>query len=134
MDVNKDLAMKLWRDVYGNVNYARDCFGTWMYKEAYSNEPVVMKDHQGTGKSYDYSWNVDHIRPKASFSKESDADFLNNYEPMHRQNNLAKSDNYPQFEVNGKKYRVVSNPYGGYGIINSNGVRVDWKKDGRYYR
>ena len=134
MTVDKELAMKLWNDIYGNRRFVKDCFGTWMCRDAYSNEAVSMKDHEGGPKYYDYSWNVDHIRPKSSFANEKDADFLNNFEPMHRQNNLQKSDNYPHFEVNNKKYNIVRNANGGYGIANSNGNRVDWKKDGRYYR
>ena len=104
MTVDKELAMKLWNDVYGNVRFAQDCFGTWMCRDAYSNDVVSMRDHLGSSRHYDYSWNVDHIRPKASYSNENDADDMNNLEPMHRQNNLAKSDNYPYFEIKGKKY------------------------------
>ena len=134
MTVDKELAMKLWNDIFGNVRFAMDCFGTWMCRDAYSNDVVSMRDHQGGTEYYDYSWNVDHIRPKASYLNENEADDMNNLEPMHRQNNLAKSDSYPHFEINGHKYQVVRNSNGGYGIINSNGTRVDWKKDGRFYR
>lgn len=134
MTIDKDLAMKLWKDIFGNVRYAQDCFGTWMCRDAYSNEAVSMKDHLGGSKYYDYSWNVDHIRPKASYSNENEADDLNNFEPMHRQNNLQKSDNFPHFVVNDKQYHVVRNDNGGYGITDSKGRRVDWKKDGRHYR
>ncbi len=133
MMVDKELAMKLWRDVYGDKKYAQDCFGTWMCRDAYSNEVVSMRDHEGGSEYYDYSWNVDYIRPKASYSNENDADDWNNFEPMHRQNNLQKSDNYPHFEIKGEKYQVVRNANGGYGITNSNDVRIDWKKNGRYY-
>lgn len=128
MEVTYELAMKIWNDVFGNVKYAQDCFGTWMCRDAYSNEVVSMKDHLGGNKYYDYSWNIDHIRPKASYSNENEADDNNNYEPMYRQNNLAKSDNYPYFVINNKKYYVVKNEKGGYGIKNSDGIRVDWKK------
>ena len=133
MTIDKETAIKLWNDVFGNVRFAQDCFGTWMCRDAYSNECVSMKDRLGSDKKYDYSWNVDHIRPKASFPNESDADFWNNLEPMHRQNNLAKSDNYPSFSIDGENYSVVRNGYYGYGIVNSSGKRIDWKKDGRYY-
>lgn len=134
MTIDKEFALKLWKDIFGDKRFAKDCFGTWMCRDAYSNECVSMPDHSGGSKMYDYSWNVDHIRPKASFLKESDADFLNNFEPMHRQNNLQKSDDYPNFNINGKKYTIVKNNNGGYGIVNSFDRRVDWKKDGRYYR
>ncbi len=134
MTIDRELAMKLWNDVFGNVKFAQDCFGAWMCKDAYSSEPVSMKDHFGSDKRYDYSWNVDHIRPRASFQNQDDANFLNNFEPMHRQNNLAKSDNYPTFQIGQRKYQVVNNQNGGYGIVDSFGKRIDWKKDGRYYR
>ena len=134
MAIDKKLAMKLWNDIYGNQRFVIDCFGTWICKDAYSNEPVSMKDHLGGSKYYDYSWNVDHIRPKSTFSSESLADNLNNLELIHRQNNLAKSDNYPHFDIGNQKYHVVQDPNGGYGIANSYGIRVDWKKDGRHYR
>ena len=133
MNIDKQTALKIWDDVFGNVRFAQDCFGTWMCRDAYSNECVSMLDPKGSGKKYDYSWNLDHIRPKASFAKETDADFFNNLEPMHRQNNLEKSDNYPHFKIDGSQYKVVSNEKGGYGIVNSFGRRIDWKKDGRYY-
>lgn len=133
MTIDKQLALKLWHDIYGDNRFVRDCFGTWMCRDAYSNEVVSMKDHLGGSKYYDYSWNVDHIRPKSSFINEHDADNLNNFELIHRQNNLQKSDDYPDFTVNNKKYRVVKNVYGGYGIIDSSGARVDWKKNGRHY-
>lgn len=134
MNIDYKFAMKFWNDVFGNVKYAQDCFGTWMCKDAYSNEPVSMKDRNGGNKYYDYSWNIDHIRPKSDFLDENNADDLNNIEPMHRQNNLAKSDNYPHFEIDGIQYRVIKNNNGGYGIVDANGRRVDWKKDGRYYK
>ena len=133
MTIDKDLAMKMWHDIFGDVQWAYDCFETRMNKNAYSNEPVQMRDPDGSGKYYDYSWNLDHIRPKSSFSREADADFLNNLEPMHRQNNLAKSDNYPRFIIDQRQYRVVSTNYG-YGIVDSYGRRIDWKKDGRHYQ
>jgi hypothetical protein len=132
MTVDKDTALKLWKAVFGNELWAQDCFGTWMHRDAYSNQVVSMmwKD----GKNYDMSWNVDHIRPVSDFEKESAADFWNNFEPMHRQNNQSKSDNYPPFVVNNVNYTVVrceicsrySKP--GYGIKNvSTGQRIDWK-------
>ena len=76
MVIDKEFAMKLWQRIYGNDKFAMDCFGTWMCRDAYSNECVSMRDHFGSNKYYDYSWNIDHIRPKASFSSESDADFI----------------------------------------------------------
>ena len=134
MTIDKELAMKLWKDIYGDKLFVKDCFGTYMYRDAYSNECVTMVRPFGDGKEHDYSWNIDHIKPKSSFQNESDADFYNNFEPMHRQNNLEKSDNYPVFTISGRKYKVVQNGNHGYGIVNEYGVRIDWKKDGSYYK
>ena len=108
MNINHEFAMKFWNDVFGNVKFAQDCFGTWMCRDAYSNETVSIKDHLGGDKYYDYSWNIDHIRPKSSFSDEAFADNLNNLEPMHRQNNLEKSDSFPIFYIN-HQYRYHLN-------------------------
>lgn len=134
MTIDKQLAMKLWNDIYGNQRFVLDCFGNWICRDAYSNEPVSMKDHRGSSNYYDYSWNIDHIRPKASYFNEDNADDYNNFELIHRQNNLEKSDDYPYFKVNGKQYHVVKNGNYGYGITDSYGRRIDWKKDGRHYR
>ena len=30
MTINKDLAMKLWNDIYGDKRFVQDCFGTRM--------------------------------------------------------------------------------------------------------
>ena len=109
MTIDKELALKLWNIIYGDKRFVQDCFGTWICRDAYSNEVVSMRDHEGGSKFYDYSWNIDHIRPKASFVNENDADDYNNFELIHRQNNLQKSDDYPAFTVNNKKYRVVKN-------------------------
>ena len=59
---------------------------------------------------------------------------------MHWDNNRTKADNYPHFEINGQKYTVVKckicSDHGlkGYGIEDSNGVRIDWKgKNNSYF-
>ena len=125
-------AMQLWKDMFGDEEYAVDCFGSYICKSCWSNEKC-MRTMPGDSKAYDYSWNVDHIRPKSDFKNEEDAYFFGNYEPMHRLNNEAKKDNYPSFEINGKKYRVVSDGYGGYGIVDSTGTRIDIKAKKRVY-
>ena len=128
MNVSHTVAMKLWVDVFGSEEWAQDCFGTWMHKDAYSNQPV-MKIRPGYSKEYDYSWNVDHIRPTASYENPNDSHFMNNYEPMHRQNNVEKSDDYEHFNIEGKKYVVFKQDgYNGYGIRNvQTGKDIDWK-------
>lgn len=133
--VNEERAKKLWEDVHGNKEWAKDCFGTWMHRDAWSNESVI-KRMPGDSKRYDFSWNVDHIRPKSDFDNELDSNFFNNYEPMQRLNNNQKADNYPHFEVGGVRFKVFKQEeYYGYGIKNElSGTKVDWKSvQGRYY-
>ena len=59
---------------------------------------------------------------------------MNNLQPMHHNNNLEKSNGYPTFTLGGKRYNIVPDGHCGYGITDSNGRRIDWKKDGKYYR
>ena len=132
--MSNEIAMKLWKDVFGNKEWAQDCFGTWIKKGDYGVYDRKRVRPNGDGKKYHYGWDVDHIRPVSSFSDESDADFYNNYEPMHRNNNQQKSDDYTHFTVRDKKYKVVNcdvcstKNMKGYGIADvRTGKRVDWK-------
>lgn len=134
-------ALKIWDAIFGNNTlWAKDCFGTWMYREDYGKTETVRVMPNTDGKKYHFGWEIDHIRPKSSFENEKNADFLNNYEPMHWQNNRDKADAYPHFIIDEEQYRVVkcrvcsSNGFHGYGIINQNDERVDWKgRMGKYF-
>ncbi|QLY40579.1 hypothetical protein HF295_06875 [Hujiaoplasma nucleasis] len=133
--ITKEMAEKLWKDVFGNKEWAQDCFGVWMHRDAWSNTAVMLL-RPGQTKKYDYSWNVDHIRPKSDFNNPLEADFFNNFEPMQRGNNSEKGDNYPHFSIGDKKYKVFSQSgYYGYGIIDvSTNKKIDWKsKQGKHY-
>ncbi|HOI85727.1 MAG TPA: hypothetical protein PLP48_06565 [Acholeplasmataceae bacterium] len=143
MSIANDLARKLWNDIYGaNTLWASDCFGTWIYRDDHGDYETQRVRPNGTGIAYNYGWDVDHIRPKADFNNPNDADFWNNYEPMHRQNNESKTDNFPYFEVKKRQYLVVkcnicsSHNLQGYGIIDvQTNQRVDWKgKKNQYYK
>ena len=124
-EITEEIAMKLWQKCFGTVRFARDCFGTWMCIDGWGNEPYVTIMPNSDGKKYDYSWNVDHIRPKSSFRNENDADFWENLEPMHRLNNEEKSDKYPGFSIGKHSYTVVRDEYhGGYGIEDENNRRI----------
>lgn len=133
MNIDRDVAMKLWRDAYGTALWARDCFGTYIYRDDYGDYETTRIRPGGTGRRYHYGWDVDHIRPKSNFANELDADFWNNLQPLHHSNNQEKSDCYPYFKINGCQYQVVRDNHGGYGIVDSSGHRIDWKKDGKYY-
>lgn len=135
MEVNKDLAMKLWNDIFGNKEWAQDCYGTWMYRDDYGDSEKTRNNRpNGTGKFYLYGWEIDHIRPKSDFKNESDSNFFNNFEPVQILNNRKKKDSYPSFTIDGRNYKVVEcdicsrNGEKGYGIFDVNlGKRIDWK-------
>ncbi len=141
MSIANNLAMKLWDDVYGSKMWAQDCFGTWIYRDDHGVYDKERVRPDGDGKRHVYGWDVDHIRPKADFSSPNDADFWNNYEPMHRQNNEMKSDNFPHFELGNRKYKVIkcdicsNHSLQGYGIIDiQTNKRIDWKgTQNQYY-
>lgn len=141
MLVDKKIAMKLWKDVFGNSLWAVDCYGTWMYRDDYGKTNIKRNNRpNGTGDSYTYGWTVDHIRPVNKFESEEKATFWNNLEPIHYSNNAAKGDKI-SFNINGVDYQVVrceickSNHQLGYGIKNvATGQRVDWKyRTNSYY-
>jgi len=131
----------LWQDAFGNVEFAIDCFGTWICKFDYADYDVERVRPGGNRKPHKYGWDVDHIRPISNFINETDADFNNNYEPMHRQNNLTKGDDYPYIKISENKYKVVvcdickGHQQKGYGIVDeSTGNRIDWKfRTNKYY-
>ena len=137
--MEKEDALKLWEAMFGNSEWATDCFGTWMNKNDYG-DAKIKRIRPGNTKAYSYGWEVDHIRPKSDFGENADPDLYNNYEIMQWSNNRSKADDYPQFEVNGKKYKVVvceickANNLKGYGIEDESGKRIDWKgKNNRYF-
>ncbi|MDR0832128.1 MAG: hypothetical protein LBM99_04465 [Bacillales bacterium] len=136
MSVNRELALKLWNDVYGNNLWVTDCFGTWIYRDDYGDINTTRIRPNGDGKRYNYGWNIDHIFPISRNGKDA----MNNYEPMHHLNNKAKSDDL-NFNINGKPYQVIKCDICGANGLYGKGIkdqqtnkRVDWKGvQGRYY-
>ena len=132
--MEKEKALEIWDAIFGkNIYWMQDCFGAWMYRDDYGDVKTARKRPGGDGNNHLYGWEIDHIRPKSDFSNEKNADFLNNYEPVQWMNNRDKADSYPHFNLGKRQYRVVkcnichSNGYNGYGIIDENGNRIDWK-------
>lgn len=127
--LSKEDALELWQFIYGNSLWARDCFGTWMYRDDYLDKETV-RVRGNNHKEFNYGWEIDHILP----INNNGSDCFNNYEPMHWMNNkMEKKDNI-SFSVDGEKYTVVeckiceAHGYSGYGIIyEKTGERVDWK-------
>ena len=140
--MEKEIALDLWDKIYGeNCKWHVDCFGTWMYRDDYGDTDKKRSRPNGAGKMFNYGWEIDHIRPKSDYDNESNANFNNNYEPMHWQNNREKADCYPQFSIDDIPYSVVKceicgqNGVRGYGIVcMSDNTRVDWKaKMNKYF-
>ena len=104
--MEREKALELWKTMFGDEIWRRDCFGTWMYRDDYG-DTEKERIRPGNTKKYKYGWEVDHIRPKSDFGENADPDLYNNYEIMHWDNNRTKADNYPHFEINGQKYTVV---------------------------
>ena len=140
--MDKEKALEIWDALFGKSNlWVQDCFGTWMYRNDYGDVDTYRIRPNGSGRKYKYGWEIDHIRPKSSYQNEFDANFLNNYEPMHFENNRTKADSFPHFVINMQQYRIVrcdichQNGFNGYGIVNEKGERVDWKgKQQRYFK
>jgi len=132
VDIDIELAMKIWNDVFGaDKTMVLDCFGTYICKADYGNHE--KKRQAPDGKSYYYGWDLDHIRPRSSFPQPEAGDLFNNLEPIHWLNNQEKSDQYPHFKIDGKSYQIVKcgicaqEGEEGYGVLDSNGNRIDWK-------
>ena len=131
--MEKEKALKLWDVIFGEkTKWATDCFDTWIYRDDYG-EIEKKRLRPGNTNEYKYGWEIDHIRPKSDFGENADPDLYNNYEIMHWNNNRTKGDNYPQFTIEGKEYKVVKcdicekNNLKGYGIVDSDNKRIDWK-------
>lgn len=136
MQVSSEVAIKVWNYAFGNVEWATDCFGIYMNKNDYGDTERKRNNRPGntSGKSYNYGWTIDHIKPTALFGPDD----LNNYEPMWHGNNNEKSDNFPGFTIGSKQYNVISyqTPHNNtaFGIQDvASGLRVDWKKNGKYF-
>ena len=131
--MEKEKALELWDVIYGKGTvWATDCFGTWMCRDDYG-DTEKKRERPGNTDEFEYGWEIDHIRPKSNFGENADPDLLNNYEIMHWRNNRGKGDNYPQFSVGDKTFKVIkcdiceSNDLKGYGIVDSDNKRIDWK-------
>ena len=73
MRVSKELAMQLWRDVFGSDLWAVDCFGTWIYRDDYGDTQTT-RIAEGKGKG------LIMVGMLTIFPIARNA--MNNYEPM----------------------------------------------------
>lgn len=132
--MEKEKALRIWDAIFGrDKQWACDFTGTWIYREDYGDTEKCRVMPNSDGKLHSFGWEIDHIRPKSDFGDGEETDFLNNFEPMHWQNNRDKADSFPHFTIGDKQYRVVkcwicgNHGLKGYGIIDESGKRVDWK-------
>jgi hypothetical protein len=67
---------------YEPNDYRKDVVGAWMQRTQY-------------GQKTKLGWSVDHVYPE---SKGGDED-IDNLRPMHWENNLSKSNDYPDYKA-----------------------------------
>jgi hypothetical protein len=63
--------------------WRKDYAGAWINRNKYG-------DHDSS-----YGWDVDHIKP----TSKNGPDNITNWVPLQWENNLKKSDNYPDFQT-----------------------------------
>lgn len=66
---------------YDEALFRQDSCGAWIVKNEY-------------GKTSPFGWEIDHVYPQV---KGGDDNFIN-LRPMHWENNLSKSDDYPNYD------------------------------------
>lgn len=89
MSMEKELALKVWKHEFGDVEYAHDFTGRKVKKSDYLIENQV-------------GWVVSYIKPLSLGGK----DHTDNMIILNHNTAYEKADNYPIFEVVGKKYQI----------------------------
>lgn len=80
--INKEKALDIWEQTFGNVLYAKDVAGAWM-----------LRDRYGETKELGYGWEIDHKFPESRGGSDSSY----NLRPLQWENNRAKADDYPSW-------------------------------------
>ena len=91
MDINRENAMRLWKQRYGKATRVKDFAGREMEKGAY--------DQRGS----EFGWNLDHILPKSRGGKDTDSNLI----CTHILTNDEKADKYPVFTANKKQFEII---------------------------
>lgn len=86
--MNTDLINNIWRkatrcDGFNPDIVRKDCCGAWIVKSEFGNRDSA------------FGWEIDHAYPKA---KGGDDNIIN-LRPMHWENNQAKSDDFPVYNI-----------------------------------
>lgn len=97
MDLNKETAMRLWNKTFGKELTVKDYTGRKIVKGAYND------------RNSEFGWNVDHIYPQSKGGATNDSNLI----VCHILTNDEKSDKFPCFTANGKKFEIrkVQNHY-----------------------
>ena len=69
-------------DGYDSTRWRKDFAGAWIKKDQYGIQSI-------------YGWEIDHLKPV----KLGGRDDISNLNPLHWENNRAKSSNYPRFRT-----------------------------------
>lgn len=88
--MSKYRTLDVWNKFYGNKESAVDYAGREMKRSACGNP------------NSSYYPTLDHIRPLSA----GGSDVIGNIEICHRDTNSEKSDKFPHWKANGKKFRA----------------------------
>lgn len=87
--MDKTKALTIWIHEFGNVEYAYDFTGRKIKKEDY-----MVKNQVG--------WVVSHVKPISLGGPDNEGNTI----ILNHNTAYEKADNYPEFEVVGKKYII----------------------------
>lgn len=73
MKINKKNALKLWKNCYGNKQYAEDFHGYLMCKDGYGDPDFFVWEN---GERVYCGWNIHHIFPKAAGGTNAQSNLL----------------------------------------------------------
>ncbi|GAA5414379.1 HNH endonuclease domain-containing protein [Ureaplasma ceti] len=111
MEINREKAMDLWKERYGDKKEIKDFSGRTILKGSYGQ----------TGSKY--GWNIDHILPKAHGGTNKKGNLI----ICHIETNAEKGDSYPNFVANDSNWQIV-NSNGQYKIIKQNSSEINWEE------
>lgn len=90
MELNKETALRLWTQQFGNVAKAKDFADREIAKAAYNN------------RNSRFCWNVDHILPQSRGGKTADYNLI----CCHMETNDEKASSFPCFTANGLHFQI----------------------------
>lgn len=91
MELNHEIAMKLWVKTFGKEIKATDFSGRKIAKGAYND------------RNSEFGWNVDHIFPQKLGGKTAEHNLI----ICNIKTNDEKADKFPGFVANGKRFTIL---------------------------